>query len=197
MSNIDVIMKLAKENNGTITSSMVDKAGISRGSLKYVVDKGLLERTSRGVYVLPDVWEDELFRLQSRFKKGIFSHETVLFLYDLTDRTPNRFDMTFPNTYNLSSVKREKVNCAQAKEPLYSLGVVKMKTPFGNEVQGYCVEKTLCDILKTRRNTDIQVVADAFKRYIKWKNKNIPLLSEYAKQLKVEKRLRNYLEVLL
>lgn len=197
MSNVDVIMKLARENNGMITSALVDKVGVSRGSLKYAVDKGLLERTSRGVYVLPNAWEDELFCLQSRYKKGIFSHETVLFLYDLTDRTPNRFDMTFPNTYNLSSVKKESVNCSQAKEPLYSLGVIKMKTPFGNEVKGYCVEKTLCDILKTRRNTDIQVVADAFKRYTKWKSKNIPLLSEYAKQLKVEKRLRNYLEVLL
>ena len=38
----------------------------------------------------------------------IFSNETALFLLDLTDRTPNRFDMTFPATYNLTNVKKNK-----------------------------------------------------------------------------------------
>ena len=59
------------------------------------------------------------------------------------------------------------------------------------------MEKTLCDILKTRTNTDIQVISEAFKRYIMYSDKNIPLLSEYAKQMRVEKRVRSYLEVLL
>ena len=46
-------------------------------------------------------------------------------------------------------------------------------------------------------HTDIQIITDAFKRYAGRKDKNIPLLSEYAHQLRVEKRLRPYLEVLL
>ena len=45
--------------------------------------------------------------------------------------------------------------------------------------------------------SDIQIITDAFKRYAGRKDKNIPLLSEYAHQLRVEKRLRPYLEVLL
>ena len=59
------------------------------------------------------------------------------------------------------------------------------------------MEKTLCDILQTRANTDIQVISEAFKKYVTLGNKNIPLLSEYAKQMRVEKRVRSYLEVLL
>ena len=45
--------------------------------------------------------------LQNRFKKGIYSHETALFLWDLTDRTPNRYCMTFPENYNLTNPKEE------------------------------------------------------------------------------------------
>lgn len=46
------ILNLAQQNNGIITTEMVVAAGISRGSLKHLVDSGELERASRGVYTL-------------------------------------------------------------------------------------------------------------------------------------------------
>ena len=109
MGATDIILQLAEKNNGIVTTSMVSAAGISRGNLNYLVDMGKLEKTSRGVYILPEAWEDEFINLQSRFKRGVFSHETALFLYDLTDRTPNHYDMTFPSHYNLTSAKKENV----------------------------------------------------------------------------------------
>ena len=197
MGATDKIIKMAKENNGTVTTAMVVAAGISRGNIKYLVDKGMIEKSARGVYILPEVWDDEIFNLQSRFKRGIYSHETALFLWDLTDRTPNRYNMTFPVNYNLTKPKEEKIRCVQCKEDMYDFGVTDALTPGGNTVRAYCVERTLCDILRSHSHADIQVVAEAFKRYAARKDKNIPLLSEYAKALKVEKRLRAYLEVLL
>lgn len=99
MTNAEIIMKMVKENNETITSAEVTKVGLSRWSLKILVDSGKLERSARGVYVLPEVWDDEMYNLQVQFKRGIFSGETALLLNDLTDltdRTPNRYQMTFP-----------------------------------------------------------------------------------------------------
>lgn len=191
------IIRMAKENHGTVTTAMVVAAGISRGNIKYLVDKGMIERSTRGVYILPEVWDDEIFNLQSRFKRGIYSHETALFLWDLTDRTPNKYHMTFPANYNLTKPKEEKIQCAQCKKALYDLGVAEVFTPGGNIVRTYSVERTLCDILRVHSHVDIQIVAEAFKQYADRVNKNIPVLSEYAKILKVEKKLRAYLEVLL
>ena len=48
-----------------------------------------------------------------------------------------------------------------------------------------------------KKNVDIQIVTEVFKHYATRPNKNIPILSEYAKVLKVEPKLRAYLEVLL
>lgn len=197
MNDSKQILELAKQNNGVITTAMVVNAGFSRGSLKYLSDSGSLERASRGVYKLPEVWEDEFVNVQSRYKRGIYTLDTALFLCDLTDRTPARFYMVFPSTYNLSNPKQDGIICSGSKEPLYSLGVTEMTTPRGNVVRSYCAERTLCDILKPRNRTDVQVVTDAFKRYATRKDKNIPLLSEYARALKVEEKLRSYLEVLL
>lgn len=197
MGATEEIIRMAKENNGTVTTAMVEEAGFSRGNIKYLADKGMIEKSARGVYILPEVWEDDIFNLQNRFKRGIYSHETALFLWDLTDRTPNRYHMTFPANYNLTNPKEENVQCVQCMEALYELGIANAMTPGGNEVRAYSMERTLCDILRPHSRVDIQIVTEAFKRYANRSDKNIPVLSEYAKMLKVETKLRTYLEVLL
>ena len=197
MGATEEIIRMAKENNGTVTTAMVVEAGFSRGNIKYLADKGMIEKSARGVYILPEVWEDEIFNLQNRFKRGIYSHETALFLWDLTDRTPNRYHMTFPANYNLTNPKEENVQCVQCTEALYELGIANAMTPGGNAVRAYSMERTLCDILRPHSRVDIQIVTEAFKRYANRSDKNIPVLSEYAKMLKVETKLRTYLEVLL
>ena len=57
MGATEEIIKMAKENNGTVTTAMVVAAGISRGNIKYLVDKGMIEKSARGVYILPEVWD--------------------------------------------------------------------------------------------------------------------------------------------
>ena len=197
MSNSNKVLTIAKENNGTVTSAMIQSAGIARQYLKLLVDDGSLEKVSRGVYVLPEVWDDEFFNLQSQFKKGIFSNETALFLHDLTDRTPLAYAMTFPANYNLGNAKNKGILASRSKELFYNMGVETVVSPSGNEVLSYNMEKTLCDILRPRSRVETGVIAEAFKRYATKPNKNIPKLSEYAKILRVEEKVRTYLEVMI
>lgn len=191
------IIEYAKNNNGVITTADISKKGILRGNLKNLADTGRLEKTSRGVYILPEIWEDEFVNLQARFKKGIFSNETALFLWDLTDRTPNKYNMTFPASYNLTNAKKEGIICSTVKLEWYDLGLVHVKSPGENMIITYSMERTLCDILRKRKEVDVGIVAEAYKRYVIRKDKNIPKLSEYAKKFHVEEKVRRYLEVLI
>ena len=193
----DIIIQLAEDNNGVVTSSILSEKGILRGNLKSLVDDGRLEKTVRGVYILPEIWEDEFVNLQARFKKGIFSNETALFLWDLTDRTLNRYDMTFPHNYNLTNAKNEGVKCSRVKPEWYDEGKVQIVSPGGNIIMAYNMERTLCDILRKRGGVDTGIVAEAFKRYVLRKDRNLPLLSEYANKFHVDEKVRNYLEVLV
>lgn len=197
MTQRELVFKLAQSNNGMFTTNQAEAHGISRGTLQYLINQGKIQRATRGVYTLPEVWEDEFLNLQTRFKRGIFSHETALFLCNLTDRTPIYFHMTFPTNYNLTNPQRNGVRCSQIKSDLYSLGIERVKSPAGNVLSCYSAERTLCDILRPFHSSDIQIVADAFKNYLNSNEKNIPKLSSYATLLRVEKKLRTYLEVLL
>ncbi len=191
------IIEEIKKNNGVITSKMLDQRGIARAHLKHLCNKGLIVRVARGVYTLPETWEDQFFNLQAQFKRGIYSGETVLYLCGLTDRTPHRQTMVFPTNYNLKDLKALGVKCFQEKRAYYNDGITSYRTPLGNLVRGYLIEKVLCDILKPRYQTDVQIITDAFKSYVKLKDTKYALLSAYAEKANVADKVRNYLEVLL
>ena len=197
MTQQAAIMNLIHKNNGMMTTAKAVSSGISRSMLAHLVKRGHLLRPARGVYTLPEIWEDEFLNLQTRFKRGVFSHETALFLWNLTDRTPITYHLTFPTNYNLTNPQKEGIRCAQVKPERYELGITEIKSPAGNSIRCYSMERTLCDILRPQHAADIQVVSEAFKRYTDSNQKNIPLLSAYAARLGVEKRIRTYLEVLL
>ncbi|MEE0969070.1 MAG: type IV toxin-antitoxin system AbiEi family antitoxin domain-containing protein [Clostridia bacterium] len=195
MTHIEKIKKLINEHNGIVTSAMLTKNNIPRLYLKKLTESGELLCVCRGIYVSPDAWEDEMFILQAKFPKGIFSHETALYIHGLTDRTPMKYAMTFPYGYHTSSIKAENISEKHAIDELYNLGITKAKSPCNNDIRLYNAEKTLCDIVKA--GCDIQIVNDAMKRYAKSKSRNIKLLYEYADILRVKNKISNYMEVLL
>ena len=191
------ILDLANQNNGILTSRFARNNDIKNASLAYWAKKGVLEKSDRGVFILADSIEDEFVKYQSIYKKGIYSLQSALFLLGLSDRTPFNYTMTFPSHYNISSPKKKGIMCNQVKENFYDTGKIRLKTPFNNEVISYNAERTLCDILKTTNQVDIETVTTAFKMYAKMKNKDLNRLGEYSKLFHVEKKVRSYMEVLL
>lgn len=195
--NEAAIQQILKTNNGFVTTTQVTEAGIPRRCLSAMVESGAIYRVDRGIYALPELWEDEIFFMQYRFSKGIFSHETALYLHGTTDRTPIRYTMTFPFGYNTGSVKKQGIIAKLSTEETYELGIITMRSPSGNTVKVYDIERTLCDIVKARHRGDIQVINQAMKTYASSKNKDIAKLMNYADRLRVKPKVLKYMEVLL
>ena len=191
------ILYIAETQQGIITSTQATEAGIPRRCLTSMVRSGLLVRVERGVYTLPETWEDELFILQWRFSRGIFSHETALYLHAMTDRTPSRYTMTFPFGYNPVYVIKRGVLAKVASEETYPLGIMTLASPSGNSLKVYDIERTLCDMVKTRHKADIQVVNQAMRMYAGSREKDIGCLMDYAQRLRVKQKILTYLEILL
>ncbi|WP_026396303.1 type IV toxin-antitoxin system AbiEi family antitoxin domain-containing protein [Acetobacterium malicum] len=191
------IQEIINKHNGFITASQVTAANIPRRCLTELVNKNELYKISRGIYARPDVWEDELYILQYRYNKGIFSHETALYLHRMSDRTPSKFNMTFPHGYHASSLSTENVIIKRVIPDIYELGITSLKSPWGNTLRVYDIERTLCDIVKGNNTTDIQIVNQAMKTYAGSKTKNINKLMDVAEKLRVKPKILNNMEVLL
>lgn len=197
MNHIKAITEILERQSGIVTTAQINAAGIPRLYLSKMTAKKLLQKVDRGIYAAPEAWEDEMFILQYKYSKGIFSHETALYIHGFSDRTPTRFVMTFPYGYHAKSISGTNILMKKALKKIYELGIVESKTPFGNTIRLYDLERTLCDIVKGNNVCDIQIVNQAMRRYALSKEKNISRLLEYAELLRVKSKIVAYLEVLL
>ena len=194
---MQTIVNLAESNGGLVTTTQVVDAGIPRARITDMVKAGELERIQRGVYCLADAWEDEFLAAQLRFPKGTFSDGTALYLHGYTDRTPFQLTMTFPRSYRATKAREENIKVRTCADNLLELGLTTIMTSYGNEVRAYDLERTLCDIMRGQRVVDVQLVNPAMKQYVRNNNRDIQKLLGYARALGVERKIRNYLEVLL
>jgi predicted transcriptional regulator of viral defense system len=191
------LLSLLDENNGVILTEQANRVGISNERLRLLVKAGELEHVTYGVYSLPEELVDIMYIKQLRRPRIIYSHETALYLHDLTDRDPIRYSVTVPSGYNVSRLREDGFNVFTIKQDAYDLGTIRMKTMFGNEVVVYDLERTICDCLRSRNQMDIAILSDALKRYVRRKDRNIQKLMRFAETFQVDRLLRNYLEVLL
>ncbi|WP_347488265.1 type IV toxin-antitoxin system AbiEi family antitoxin domain-containing protein [Desulfoscipio sp. XC116] len=197
MTGTDKLQDLLKSSRGVVTAKLADAHGIHREYLSEFVRQGKLERISHGIYIAPEVWEDKMLLHQLRKSKMVYSHETALYLHDLTDRDPVAYCVTVPAGYNTSRLNQDGLIVHTVKKELIGLGVCTKQTSFGNDIRVYDMERTICDILRDRNKQDAAVLSDALKRYVRRKDKDLNKAMKYAGILRVEKILRNYLEVLL
>ena len=197
MNYYQVINDMLEQQGGIVTTAQVVAADIPRLYLSKMVTKKLLRKVDRGIYAAPEAWEDEMFLLQYKYSKGIFSNETALYIHGFTDRAPTRFVMTFPYGYHAESIASKNIRMKKVVKSIYDLGIVESQTTFGNKIRLYSLERTLCDIVKGNNSCDIQIVNQAMKRYALSKEKNISRLLQYAERLRVKPKILAYMEILL
>ena len=177
--------------------SAIKELGISPSSVYRFIKDENLERVSKGVYVKSNLWNDEMNLLSKRTSVAVFSHESALLLHNLTDREPSSLTVTVPSTYNASNLINTGVRVFYIKPNYLGIGKTNLMSLEGNLVPSYDLERTICDILRSRSQIDAQVVFGALKAYIKRKDKRLDILSHYAKKFRVSKLISQYLEVLL
>ena len=197
MTQFEQLDLLLNEYGGIIQTFQVIDNGISKPVFySYVKERGL-DQAAHGVYVSPDTWTDAMYILHLRCSQAVFSHETALFFHDLTNREPLKYTITVRTGYNPSRLQEDGFQVYTVKKDLHETGITIMQTPFGHSGPVYDMERTICDLLRSRNNIEMQVFQDALKQYARRKDKNLRTLMKYASMFHVEKILRPYLEVLL
>ena len=197
MSMPTPLQAILDENNGVLTTANANAAGFSNERLRLLVESNALERVAHGVYIAPADLEDKMFIAQLRRSKMIYSHETALFLHDLTDRDPVQYTVTVPTGYNTATIVADGIMPFKVRRELHQLGATQMETMFGHKVTTYNLERTICDCVRSRNRMDVAVVADAIRRYVLRRDKDLNALMAMAEQFRVTKPLRSYMEVLL
>lgn len=197
MNYLEKLKKLIEKQHGTILSADLDRNEIPRVYLQKMLAEGQLERVARGVYVSIDSIEDEMYFMQTKYPKLIYSHETALYLHGLSDRAPFQYSASVPSGYKVVGTVADRFKIYYVKKELHEQGVETVKSAHGNPIRTYILERTICDLIRSRNRIDVQILNDALKRFVKIKSADYSILMDHAKKLRVETVLKNYLEALL
>lgn len=197
MEKEKILDEMVEEQNGYIRLIDAQNKGLSKYAVLEYVHKKDMERIAPGVYITEDAWEDCLYLLQIRNRNIIFSHETALYIHGLSDREPFSPVITVKKGYNAKHLKDQGVLVHTVRESWFSLGLTDAYTFAGNKIRVYDKERCICDIIKRKNSMDIQVFQMAIISYFSDKEKDIHKLMEYAQIMNLEKRVRQYTEVLL
>src|SRR5258706_8622911 len=105
------LFDIADQQQGYFTTKQAKTAGFAENTHSYHVRVGNWAREHRGIYKLvlypwterPDL---ALWALWSRNRneevEGVYSHQTALTLYDLSDLNPSKLHMTVPTDFRRS-----------------------------------------------------------------------------------------------
>ena len=151
MRDYSKLLKLAKENNGIIQTKMAVENNISKHYLRFAVQDNVLEKVRNGIYITPETMEDELYFLQLKSKNLIYSYETSAYYNGLTTRNPLTLSITTiqgNNTYQLKS--QYKLEFHFVPKCKFDLGLTTVKTMYGNTIQIYDKERTICENCKRK-----------------------------------------------
>lgn len=192
------LLQLLDKRDGNLSMKEARAEGIAAETVQRLVKTGELLKISRGYYVLDGHGVDELYMVQSRFSKGVFSHETALDLYSLSTIIPKRVHLSVPANYHIQSknLEEEFVRIHKVKEGVYELGISEIESYQGNPIRVYNKERTICDMWNPRYNVAFETKLEALKDYMREKDRDLIKLREYRERLNVDSKMAIYMEAL-
>ena len=197
ITNYSKLKSIFENNGGCITREDVDNANIPSWFLSDFVKRNKLIKIAPGYYASNEYVPDDYFILQRRYPKYIYSGMSALYLHHLTDKIPVALEVSSPQNYNPSRDKNSHLIVRKiSNKEIYELGIIDVKTMFGNMVRVYDEERTICDIIKYRDKYDSETFIKAIKIYVR-KINNQTKLFKCARSMGIEKKVYEIMEVII
>lgn len=175
--------------NGILTLERAVELGLSKESVRKAYRRGDLVKAERGIYLLHEDYDDDLYVMQLKYSKGVYSYETACMLHGLTTFSPFAYIMTFPKGYHLNNRAEHSIEAHFATPFFYSLGVMECISWLGNPLRVTNLERTVIDMLRSPRTLP-DILDEVLVNYQWSEEKNIDRLKEYASLYRVERQLK-------
>lgn len=191
--------KIFLNYNFTMTTAQLNKEKLYYRDIQRMLDEGLIEKVKRGYYHwIEDYGTSEVALINSLFPDAVFCMETALFFYKYSDRNPAEWNITVnKNTSRQrTNIDYPFIKAYRVEPALLNLGETDGIIEF-TKVRIYDRDRTICDVLRNMSKMDKEIFNKAIQRYVNDPQKNIPNLMEYAKALRVQKKVNDLIGVWL
>ena len=197
--SINAVRKIFSEHDYVMTTAQLDSYRIYYADIQQLLSEGFIEKIKRGYYHWTETYGEQEVKIINRlFPDAVLCMETALFYYQYSDRNPAEWNITIDKNVSRSrtNIDYPFVKAYRVEPALVPLGETKGSINFV-DIRIYDRDRTICDVLRNMNKMDKEIFNKAIQGYVKNPKKNIPNLMEYAKVLRIQKRVKELIGVWL
>jgi predicted transcriptional regulator of viral defense system len=191
------LLRLAQK--GPVRSRDLDEIDVPRTYLRRLLERGLLEQVSRGMYRLADAPVTELSSLadvQKRVPEGVVALLSALQVHGMTTELP------YAVWLMLDTRARRPVSYSPQLEIVRASGLalthgIETRRIDGIDVRVTSPAKTVADCFRFRRHVGLEVAIASLRDYVEKRRGSIDALFAAARADRVHAVLRPYVEALV
>lgn len=197
MTKSQHIISIFKQQHGFAKTKDILKAGFTFYQLKQLEKEGKVEKVKRGLYQLrtEDI-PDERTSITHIVPEGILCLYSAWEYHDLCGIVPAKYHVAIEKSKKIQLPVYPPIQLYYWSSSNVKLGLIEVEIE-NMAVKIYDKEKSVCDAVKFRNKIGKDTEKEVIKNYINSKDRNFDRLFHYARELRVEKILTNYLELLL
>lgn len=197
--DIKSLNDIFKDYDYVMTTAQLSAVKLYYRDIQRMLNEGLIEKIKRGYYHWIDSYgKAEIVIINRLFPDGVLCMDTALFYYKYSDRTPAEWHITIDKNTSRqrTQVEYPMIKAYRVESELLPLGETEGEID-SQKVRIYDRDRTICDVLRNMNKMDKEIFNKAIQGYVKDPQKNIPNLMQYAKALRVQKRVKDIIEVWL
>lgn len=193
ISKMSKILQDISENGGTIrTRELSAPRGYYR--INKELNSGSIIRIKNGVYILPEEQTSMMMDIERIVPGGVICLYSAWNYYNLTTQIPNGLYIAIEKHRKVVTPKMTGIILCYWEEKYCSMGVEEVEIA-NHRVKIFCIEKCVCDAIKFRNKIGTDVAVEILSNYLRRKDRNISLLMDFAKQMRVISTIQPYLEM--
>lgn len=193
--NKNTIFDTIQKKGGFITTGEI-KDRSEYEQLRRATNNGTLMRIRKGVYVKTSALANNMIDVERIIPNGVLCLYSAFSHYELSTQVPSATCIAIEAKRKVRLPEYPPIELFFWKPENLNFGIIQ------KQISGYIVritdmERTVCDAVKYRNKIGLDVCGEIIDNYLKKENRNISLLHDYAKRLRVKNILTKYLETRL
>jgi predicted transcriptional regulator of viral defense system len=192
-------MRLIPADGRMVHTAEAMRAGIHSRTLRQLLEGGILEQVSRGVYRIagqPPISNPDLVTVAARVPHAVVCLVSALAFHEMTTQIPHAVSIALKKGAEAPRLDYPPITVHRFSESSLNAGIEEHQID-GVAVRIYSPEKTLADGFKFRHKIGMDVVLEALKLYKARRAFNLGELLKYARICRVENVMRSYLEAMI
>jgi predicted transcriptional regulator of viral defense system len=199
MRKIDEIKNIFKQHGYIMRTAELRALKIYYEDIQNLLNNGVIEKVKQGYYHFIDENNiSEVNIINRLFPDAVLCMNTALFYYGYSERTPAEWHLAVDKDI---SKYRVKIDYPFVKTYFFEASLLNLGITDGNidlnTIRIYDRDRTICDCLRYASKMDKEIFNKALQSYVNDSKKSIPNLMQYAKPLRVQKKVKDLIGVWL